>query len=70
MCTKLYFLRQDEDTIHWPQTLIVNLLPICYIRNSGFRCQVSGKRNMEAETSIRPETWYLTPETLVTVMSP
>ena len=32
MCTKLCFLRQGEDTIHWPQTLIVNLLPLCYIR--------------------------------------
>ncbi len=34
MCTKLCFLRQDEDTIHWPQTLIVNLLPVCYIRSA------------------------------------
>ncbi len=32
MCTKLCFLRQGEDTFHRPQTLIVNLLPLCYIR--------------------------------------
>ena len=41
MCIKLCFLRQGEDTFHRPQTLIVNLLPLCYSRSAG--CQVSGR---------------------------
>ena len=77
MCTKLCFLRQGEDTFHRPQTLIVNLLPLCYIRSARFRCQipgvgcqVSGKRNIEAETlTLNTETWFLTHGTLVTAMS-
>ena len=68
MCTKLCFLRQDEDTVHWPQTLIVNLLPVCYIRSTRF--QVSGVGCQEKETwKLKPDT-SIPPETLVTVMSP